>query len=203
MKIDESQLLDKIKKGDEGAFKEVYYSFCKAVSYFISHYISDNDVVKDLTQDTFIALWNNRDKMDSSMGYKSYLLTVARNKSLNYIRSQQYARGYSNSIEQRSRDIVNQSLNDNSLDRLLQKDVLSQINNYINNKLPDKYKEVFLLSRKKYFSNEKIAEELNISVKAVEYRIMVTLRLLRKCYGDYLLIFILNILGLSLFHVFS
>ena len=50
--------------------------------------------------------------------------------------------------------------------------------------LPERYRDVFVLSRFQGFSYEEVAAELGLTVKAVEYRMSRALALCAKALGD-------------------
>ncbi len=161
-----------LKSGDERAFKELYLSFYKAVLFFVNQYVKDLNIAEDLAQETFFYLWKNRSRLDPSKGCRSYLLSVARSKSLNYLRNIKYDKKYASVINRQNKQ-------DEVWNDIFNRDLLYKINNEIN-RLPDKQKEVMILSRKKYFSNKEIAQKLQVSIKTVEYRIMTALKQIRK-----------------------
>lgn len=169
-----------LKQGDENAFKEFYLSFYKAVLYFIRTYVQNANSAEDIAQETFFYLWENREKLDPMKGCRSYVLAIARSKALNHLRGTRYDRTYMDVAGgiQKEQDL-NPLLFDSMLDSILNKDLLNRINIEITN-LPDKQKEVMILSRKKYYSNKEIAQILQINLKTVEYRIMVALRKIKK-----------------------
>ena len=65
-----------------------------------------------------------------------------------------------------------------------------KINNIINS-LPDKCKQIFLMSRFEGLKYNEIAEKLNISVKTVEAQMSKALKVLRENLKDYLTILII------------
>lgn len=166
-----------IKDGNEEAFKELYLSFYRAVLFFISQYVPDSGAAEDLAQESFFYLWENRCKLDPSKGCRSYLLSIARSKALNYLRKTRYDRRCIDSVEM-------QYKSEELLERICNKDLLIRINAVID-RLPAKQREVFILSRKKYFSNKEIAQKLQVSIKTVEYRIMTALRQVRQNLGSF------------------
>lgn len=175
----EKDLTVLIKKGDEKAFKELYLSFYKAVTYFINDCVQDSESAQDLTQETFFYLWENRTRLDPSKGCRSYILAIARSKALNYLRDTKYDQQYIYSINQQQEQDLHLNNKDITIDTILNKDLLNRINIEIH-KLPQKQKEVMILSRKKYLLNKEIAQILQISVKTVEYRLVTALRQIRQ-----------------------
>jgi RNA polymerase sigma factor (sigma-70 family) len=59
--------------------------FSDRIYHFLIRILSDKEVASDLTQDTFMQLWNHRSNVDPEK-VKSWLFTTARNKALNYIK---------------------------------------------------------------------------------------------------------------------
>lgn len=165
-----------LREGNEGAFKEFYLSFYKAVLYFIRQYVRNEEDCQDLVQETFFYFWKNRKKIDPTKDYRSYLLSIARSRALNYLREERYGRKHIESLSVRDYEI---DTSDTALDQILHKDLLGKINVEIG-LLPEKQREVMILSRKKYFTNKEIAQKLRIDIKTVEYRLMIALKQIRK-----------------------
>lgn len=67
-------------------FEDIYNEYNKLVCFIIKRYVKNNEDVKDLTQDTFISFYNNLN--DNMYDIKSYLVVSAKNKSLNFLKSQ-------------------------------------------------------------------------------------------------------------------
>ena len=173
-------LAQKLIESDKGAFKEIYISFYNAVYYFISRYIDQQDVVKDLTQEAFFLLWQHRERLNPALGYKSYILSIAKNRVLNYLRSCSYHQKYKDatakkSLQQQKENIIE----DNIFNKIENHNLLNIVYEEIN-KLPQKQKDVVIMSKMKYHTNKEIAQELGISIKTVEYRLMCALRKIRK-----------------------
>ena len=57
---------------------------------------------------------------------------------------------------------------------------MMQIITHFTNQLPERCREVFLLSRRENLNNKEIAERLNISVKTVENQMTIALKRLRS-----------------------
>ena len=55
--------------------------------------------------------------------------------------------------------------------------------------LPEKTREIFLLSRMESLTNREISERLDISIKTVEFHVSKALKVLRIALKDYLLVF--------------
>lgn len=66
-------------------FEEIYNEYNRLVYFIIIKYVRNSEDVKDLVQDTFISFYNNINHNINNIKY--YLITSAKNKSLNYLKS--------------------------------------------------------------------------------------------------------------------
>lgn len=77
-------LVKKIKNKDEKAFEEIYLQYNKIVSYVIFKIVEDNELTKDIVQDTFLTMYNKIDQYSGKGNFKYWLLQIAKNKAINY-----------------------------------------------------------------------------------------------------------------------
>jgi len=75
----------KIAAGDESAFEELYSIMRTPVYAVCIGVVKHTGQAQDLTQDTFISVWENISYFQGK-GLKSWILTIAKNKSLNALR---------------------------------------------------------------------------------------------------------------------
>jgi len=187
MTEDEKSLFDKIREGDEAAFKVIYNRFVPRLYYFIYEYVPFNDLVENIVQETFMVLWDKKSKLDDNTNLGAYLFTVAKNNCLYKLREQRYKQKLFDST-----DVDEPELKAN-LDALGVLDTslitFSEIEQIIENtlsQLPPQCRAVFKLSRFEEKKNKEIAEELGISLKGVEGHISKALKLFRISLKDYL-----------------
>lgn len=184
--------VQQLKNGNENAFKSIVESYWPRLHKFAQTYVLDNEVAKEIVQDTFLILWKQRKELDEDTCLITYLMVVNRNKCLNYLKSLKLetidiSELSESAIYQRSNIYV---LEDESLEILVTKELQQAIDDSLE-KLTLRTKEIFLLSRYEGLKNREIAEQQNISVKAVEFHINKALKQL-KCdlSKDYFILFI-------------
>lgn len=68
------------------AFNNIYNCYFKLVCFCVSQYVKNLEDLEEIVDDTFLSFFNNLDHLDESKNLKYYLLTIAKNKSLNYLR---------------------------------------------------------------------------------------------------------------------
>lgn len=157
---------------NEIAFSKFFETHAKQLRNFLSYKFGNSDQADDMTQEAFIKLWQNCAEVPLEKA-KSYLYTVANNSTLNQISHQKVVLTYEKNFSGLDRT------NENPEFILEEKQFKNKLLKAIEN-LNETQRVAFLMNRidgKKY---HEIAEELKISVKAVEKRIHIALVELRK-----------------------
>lgn len=157
------------------------------------------DMAKILTSEVFEKLWLIRNQIDFNEDIFPLLLVMARNRTLNYLRREKIIRTYSENEKKRMTEIeINiETLAGSNLNSLNSQEIIKLINESIA-QMTKETRETFLLSRFSNLKNIEIASKEGISVKTVEYRIKIALRILRKKLKDYMP-FILGFISRLLF----
>lgn len=164
----------------EADFKELFHAHFSGLCLFSVKYIKDMDAARDIVHEAFVNLWNKRDTIDPQKPVKAYLTTSVYNRSINYLRDN----------KKFNRDLValDESLDQGSgysTDRLVEQELANKIKASID-LLPEKCREIFLLSRNENLKYQQIADKLSISIKTVETQMSKALQHLRQHLGEYL-----------------
>ncbi|SFC55631.1 RNA polymerase sigma-70 factor, ECF subfamily [Flagellimonas taeanensis] len=158
----DQELLESLKKGCQDSFKILYSRhFQKLFSYAMA-LVKEQQIAEDVLQELFIGLWEKREVlMIENLG--AYLKMALRNKIINIYKRNRY-------VDLDDAVIASFSSPDGVEDRLVENDLEKEFN-IILDKLPQRCRNVFYLSRIKMYKNTEIAEELNISIRTVETHI--------------------------------
>ena len=176
--IKSNALLD--RKTFEMLFREHYNALCR----FAHGYLQDFETAEEIVQDVFVNLWQKRDSIEKEKNIKSYLFTSVKNRSLNYIRDNKKFRSYFLDVEAEldipiyDVDYGSEVYISNKIERAM-------------DKLPEKCREVFELSRHDGLKYKDVAEKLGISVKTVEAQMSKALKILRDELSDLMGIFLI------------
>jgi len=193
-----SELVAMLKKGDEYAFRIVFRSFYQPLLHFAQAYLHDREIGRNIVQTVFMKLWEKRETLKENENLKPLLFTITRNESISYLRHQKASKRF---LAQNHSSVEDIELNLGALEQLdfskIDLDNIQKIVEQTLENMPDRCREVFILSRYNQLRNHQIAEALNISVKAVESNITRALKLLRENLKDYLPV---GILQMILFH---
>ena len=151
---------------NQKVFEKLFNIHAKDLRRFLFFKTQDMDLAEDILQDAFIKLWDNCNNVNPEKA-KSFLFTVAKNMFFNYKKHEKVVMNHQKRTLKSSNYETPEYL-------LVEKEFLVKIEEAIA-ALPDKQKEVFLLSRMEKKKYKEIAEILGISVKAVEKRMHLAL----------------------------
>ena len=173
--VSDQELIDLIRSGNRMAFNLLYDKFWEELFYYAFNVLNDRSLAEDVLHDVFTNLWVKRESLEIS-SLKSYLLVAVRNKSISQLSKVTFTAIDEVIIDGLSSapDGENQ-LNEEDLRAVIESAAAS---------LPERCKEIFLMSRFKELSNSEIAEYYNISVRTVENQISLALKHIRRSVRD-------------------
>jgi RNA polymerase sigma-70 factor (ECF subfamily) len=180
-------LSDKIRKGDEQAFRVFYEAEFGNVVYFVRQYVNNADVAADIAQESLLSVWINRENIDPDRNLRAYLYVTARNKTLNLLKSNSFKihNIYSGELDANIKALSDESLDD-MLEALTLRDLISKT--YAG--LPEDVKDCFMMNREYGLTYQEIADRKGVSVKSVEYKIKIALKTFKSKLKDYLTMFL-------------
>lgn len=140
---------------------------------FAFFYLKDEQEAIELVQELFISIWEKRETSALLDNPKAYLMTSVKNRCYNKITRK---KDTTNSLEMLGDVLISAEDTSSPLEtKQTEQHIL-----YTIEKLPEKCREIFILSRFEQMSYKAIAEHLGISLKTVENQIGNALKFLRK-----------------------
>lgn len=150
-------------------------------------YVADVHEARTIASDALMVLWEKCAREIDEDEMLPYLFCVVKNKALNFLRGKSREKtAMEGALQSRDIQMRISSLEACDPQALFRSDIL-QITGNVLNRLSEKTRSAFLMSRREGLTNKEIAARLGISEKAVEYHISVALRNLRAALRDYLL----------------
>ena len=74
MSEQETILLQKVKNSNQEAFKKLFSNFHDTLFRFVAYRVKDSDLAEDITQETFLRVWKNRNSLTYTPQKNLYLL---------------------------------------------------------------------------------------------------------------------------------
>lgn len=168
----EKLLVRELKRGNTSAFEELYLEYHPRLYGFSLKLTGNPQDAEGMTQDAFMAIWENREKLDEERSFSGLIFRIARNKFLNNLKHKV------------TRDVFLNYLNgngDHNNDLRLEVEA-SEIEEAINksvNSFPERTREIFMLSRYRGLKYKEIAMKLNLSENVVDHEIRKALNTLK------------------------
>ncbi|HAQ18681.1 MAG TPA: hypothetical protein DCR40_05515 [Prolixibacteraceae bacterium] len=173
-----------LKKDDFTAFDALFHKYSENLYAFALSITRDSFAAEEVTQLVFLKVWEKREQIKEHLSFKSFLFSVAYHETISWLRKEKSEKmriGEFGRITGFQTNETEQTVEFRNIERLA---------NQLIQEMPEKRKEIFILSREQGFSNREIAERLNISIKTVENQMTSALKYLREKLGKY------DILGL-------
>lgn len=174
-----------IKKGDKIIYEAVFYEYHSKLYYFILSKSNSAFIAEEVTQLTFIKIWQFRANLNEEIGLSTQLFRIAKTTLIDVLRKETVVA----KIQQISP--LKQSLTNHIEEDINIKELQQRLHNAIY-KLPAARRKVFELSRVEGLSYKEIAAELSLSIKTVEHHISLALKQLRH-FMTFSLIFIISL----------
>lgn len=162
---------------NEKTFRQAYDSYYELVCRFLSYYTQDAQIIEEVVQDVFLKLWEDRAELKIEY-LKTFLYKCARNKMLNYLRNEQ------------NRTLLMEKwalteLEDQQASDCVDRDEFLFVLQAAVDELPDKCKEIYIMSREESLSYKEIATIKAISIKTVEAQMGIALKRIRENLANY------------------
>jgi len=157
---------------NESVFEKLYHLYAKELRNFLIYKFQDVQASEDVVQECFVKLWQNCAEVQFDK-VKSFLFTVGNNAFINIKKHEQIVRKHQTKAPKQSSDNVSPEF------IIIEEEYAQKLHKLIDS-LPDKQKEVFMMSRIEKMKYREIAEALGISVKTVEKRMSSALIYLRE-----------------------
>ena len=164
---------------DDGAavLESMFKTFYTVLAAYCQKYVKNEETARDIIQDIFLKVWENRQNVDFSMPLHSYLLKIAHNCCMNHLQRLKTEQSYLHNAAMQLLEMETQY--DHLFDQLVA-DATGERIEQIVERLPEQCRDIFRKSRFEGMKHEDIAQNLNISVRTVETQIYRALKVLKK-----------------------
>ncbi|WP_353140549.1 RNA polymerase sigma-70 factor [Pseudopedobacter sp.] len=173
----DNELLDLLKLGDKSALDEIYKRYYGILYSHAYRRLPDREEVRDIVQEVFVYLWNNKANIIITSSLSAYLYTSVRSRVLDVFRRQKVRNAYTQSLQafiDSGENLTEERLREKELIQLVEREIAF---------LPPQMRRIFEMSRFKDMTHQQIADELQISPQTVRTQVRNALRILRVKLG--------------------
>jgi len=177
--LTDQELVQLLQQGDKKAFDALYGRYWRKLYLLAYQKLRSRELAEELVQDLFISLWTKRESLRITSSVGAYLGMAVRYMVIKLFQKERVHHQYEQTAA------LAPAYGNTTEDEVFFHDLQEVIEQEIN-KLPEKCREVFQLSRHDNLSGKEISLKLHVSEKTVENHIGKALRLLRLNLKDFI-----------------
>ena len=176
---DEAQALVKaLKGGNQLAFSIVYKMYAAQTFSLAFKYLLNKELAEDAVQNLFLKLWLKKEEIDETKPINRYLFTMLKNDLLNTLRDSKKNIYLLEDCLSMVLELEDDSQNEN-----LKQEQMNIIQQALGQLSPQRRK-VFEMKVSGKYSNQEIADKLNLSINTIKFQYSQSLKQIRSTVGE-------------------
>lgn len=156
-------------------FKYIFDTHFNGVRNYLYYRAGDKDLATDVAQETFMKIWEKNTEFVNG-NIKPLLYKIAGDLLISNLRKRKVAMNYNAAV-------TTEDFSENPHELMHYKELVKNYEHALES-LPEKQRTVFLMSRMDGLKYYEIADNIGVSVKAIEKRMKNALEYLRKAVGN-------------------
>lgn len=171
--LSDAELLVLLSEDSVAAFETLYVRYKNKLQSFCLFILKSPTVSQDIVQEVFIKVWSMRKNITADKSFSNYIYTLAKNQSLNELRSAKRKEVMENILVRQEEA----SDAENAETKFIVKEYQALLEAAIND-LTEHKRKIYVMSRNEGKSHKEIAEIMQISPHTVQSHISDSLRLI-------------------------
>ena len=172
--MESNNLWERILNNDERALKELFDLHYKSLCSYVVQLTHNMSESEDIVQSVFVKLWTRRHLINVKTSLKAYLYRSARNAYLDKFRKTKRRDEF---LESLKLEAMSHQTEHEDITIMHQK--IEKLRHLVES-LPERCREILLLSKQSGYKNKEIAEEMGISIKTVESQLRIAFQKIRE-----------------------
>lgn len=177
--LNDHELMERVKQGDKEAYEVLVLKYRQAGIAFSKQIVKDEYLAEDVVQDCFANIYIIRHRYNNRASFKTYLFTLIKNRSIDYLRKQKETAKLCNLDEL--------SYAASSTEQVyIEKERLDTIYRYLNQMKGESGQMLYLYAVEDLSYDEiaRVMKQSKAQVKIKLYRARQKLKLLREMEGE-------------------
>lgn len=188
--MSDPEIIDRFLKGDASAFNLLVWQWEKRIYNFILRYVGDREQAQDLSQKTFIRVYQNLHRLRDPRRFSTWIHQIAVNLCRDELKSRRRRRWFSLEALREKRDGHPEAGNltpphDAAGEAAAHQNDLRDILNRALQSIPEEQRVVVIMKIYQDLKFTEIAEALDTSVNTVKSRLYYGLRALKKVFDGW------------------
>jgi RNA polymerase sigma factor (sigma-70 family) len=173
--MDNKKFILSLKKGNEAAFKEVYFNYYDKLINIARRFDLTVLTPEDFVQESILILYNKRELLNEDVLFDKQLFTICKNIILNHVNRENKIVQLNPSKADIAEEETDMGIYDERKEKLY---------NFIN-QLPEQQQKIFTLHKLENLSYKEIAEITDLSEKTIANHIYLASKFIRKKIADH------------------
>jgi RNA polymerase sigma-70 factor (family 1) len=176
----ETQIIDGLKNNDSRVFDHLFNEYYTQLQYFAERLVSSREEAQDIVITVFRKFWTLKDNFQTANNIKAFLYITIRNQCLDYLRYRQRLNEVKREYETHlhSAEELKQAEH-----FIIESDLINKIYKEVQ-KLPNRCREIFILTYFKGLKTKEIASALQISESAVTTQRSLAIKYLKHAFSQ-------------------
>ena len=182
----EKHIVELLQERDEKAISLLYDNYADTLYGVAYKVVKDEDLAQDIVQESFVKIWKKSDSYDATKAKLfTWLFRITRNTAIDKLRS----------INTKSDKEIQIDVSDvyNLGEQSIRPEFIDVKENL--DKIEPKYRIVLEALFFEGMTQQEASDELDIPLGTIKSRLKIGLREMRKIYGSFLLMLVLNLIG--------
>lgn len=178
------KIVESAKNDDEQALELLFSIYFPRLNDFARNVVKDDVISQDIVQEVFVKIWEKWSDIEN-INLEAFLFRLVRNRCIDYIKHMKVVNNRMHEIQISSKyeELYRIDFIGNEPYVLIEKELKTKIEETIQ-RLPERCREVFILSRLNGLKNREIAERLNINIKNVERHLSRAMQSFRENFKE-------------------
>lgn len=180
MDREEKKLIQKLKEGDEEAFRKIYLKYHRELYTIALKYLRRKELAEDAVHDIFVKMWEYRNELEKSGSLSGFLFTALENHVLNILDARK------RKLRKKEQLLHERIQKEKTTDDILPFAEYRDVYNDAIEKLPEARREVFELRIKEGLTNKEVSKYRGISIHTVKSQFYKASKFIREYVGKHI-----------------
>lgn len=174
--MDDNLFVKELKKGNQLAFTTLYKKYAEQAFSLSFKYLCNKQLAEDAVQNLFMKIWLKREELEEDKPINRFLFTILRNDLLNILRDSK-----SNIfVLDDCLELLNYLDEDSDASQQeFDREQLDMIRQAVDQLSPQR-KKIFTMKASGKYSNQEIADLLNLSVNTIKFQYSQSLKQIKE-----------------------
>ncbi|HKL03918.1 MAG TPA: sigma-70 family RNA polymerase sigma factor [Cryomorphaceae bacterium] len=183
---DEIELMKRIQARDEQALEKLYDLYNRLLFGMVISIVKKREEAEDVLQEIFVKIWNKAESFNPDRGnVYSWIVTVARNKAIDRIRSKGYKTQKKQSVSIHEPLFSLEGDKHDPMETTIFSDRAELVKKALG-KIPEKQSEVIKIAYYRGMTQSEISDHLDIPLGTVKTRTRQGMIKLKRIIGDFI-----------------